>query len=101
MATRQRSIETDERMELVFGMVASFHLSYTTLKGNSGISKNKGTSPGTLSKTPDSENFATAYRSRKVLSTQLEKGGRSERDKLERRQSSKLTMPSSSDARPL
>jgi len=33
-----------ERIELVFGMGASFHLSYTVLKGNSGISKNKGTS---------------------------------------------------------
>ena len=33
-----------ERIELVFGMWASFHPSYTVLKGNSVISKNKGTS---------------------------------------------------------
>jgi len=33
-----------ERIDLVFGMGAFFHLSYTVLKGNSGISKNKGTS---------------------------------------------------------
>jgi len=38
------SIETDERIELVFGMWTSFHPSYTVLKGNSVISKNKGTS---------------------------------------------------------
>jgi len=36
-----------------------------------------------------------------VLSTQLEKGGRSERDKLHRRRSTKLTIPPSSDAHPL
>jgi len=38
---------------------------------------------------------------RNVLSTKLEKGGRSERDKLNRRRSTELTIPSSSDARPL
>ena len=38
------SIETTEQMELVFGMWASFHPSYTVLKGNSVISKNNGTS---------------------------------------------------------
>ena len=36
----QSSIESAERIELVFGMWAS----YTVLKGNSVISKNKGTS---------------------------------------------------------
>jgi len=41
-ATSRFSIETGERIELVFGMEASFHLSYTVLKGNSGISKNEG-----------------------------------------------------------
>jgi len=35
---------TAERIELVFGMWTSFNLSYTVLKGNSVISKNKGTS---------------------------------------------------------
>ena len=37
-------IETDERIELVFGMWASFHPSYTVLEENSVISKNKGIS---------------------------------------------------------
>ena len=37
------SIETTGRIELVFGTKASFHLSYTVLWGNSGISTNKGT----------------------------------------------------------
>jgi len=36
------SIETAERLELVFGVEASFYLSYSVLKGNLGISKNKG-----------------------------------------------------------
>jgi len=40
------SIETDERIELVFGMLASFHPSYTVLKGNSVVLKNRGTSLG-------------------------------------------------------
>ena len=51
--------------------------------------------------TPDLENFATAYGSSNVLSISLEKGGRSERDELDRRRSTKLIIPSSSDARPL
>jgi len=42
--TSRCSIEMAERTELVFGMLASFHPSYTVLKGNSVISKNKGTS---------------------------------------------------------
>jgi len=42
--TSRCSIETAKRIELVFGMRASFHPHYTVLKGNSVISKNKGTS---------------------------------------------------------
>ena len=42
--TSRCSIETAEQIELVFGMSASFHPSYTVLKGNSVISKIKGTS---------------------------------------------------------
>ena len=38
---------------------------------------------------------------RNVLSTWLEKGGSSERDKLDRRRSTKLIIPPSSDSRPL
>ena len=41
--TSRGSVETAERIELVYGMGAPFRLSYTVLKGNSGISKNKGT----------------------------------------------------------
>ena len=53
----------------------------------------------TLSETPDLENFASAYRN--VLSTSLDQGGRSQRDKLDSHWSTKLIIPSSSDARPL
>jgi len=42
--TSRSSIETDERIGLVFGMGASFDLSYTVLYGNSCTFKNKGTS---------------------------------------------------------
>jgi len=42
--TSRCSIETAERIELVYGMRASVHPSYTVLKGNSVMSKNKGTS---------------------------------------------------------
>ena len=42
--TGRRSIETAERIELVFGMGASFQPSYSVLTGNSAHSKNKGTS---------------------------------------------------------
>ena len=47
--TSRSSVETDERIELVYSLGASFRLSCTVLKGNSGISKNKGTFPGILS----------------------------------------------------
>jgi len=42
--TSRCSIETDEQIELVFGMRSSLHPFYTVLKGNSVISKNKDTS---------------------------------------------------------
>ena len=47
--TSRYCIDTTKRIELVFGMEASFHLSDTF---------------GTSSRTPDLENFATASRSR-------------------------------------
>ena len=47
--TSRSSVETDERIELVYSLGASFRLSYTVLKGNSGISKNKDTLPGIFS----------------------------------------------------
>jgi len=42
--TSQCSVEMAERIELIFGMWASFHPSYAVLKATSVISKNKGTS---------------------------------------------------------
>ena len=42
--TSQCSVETAERIELVFGVGPSFRLSYTVLQRNSGVSKNKDTS---------------------------------------------------------
>ena len=55
----------------------------------------------TLSETPDVENFASVYRSSKCVIDLARQGGRSERDKLDRRRSTKLTIHLSSDARPL
>jgi len=54
-----------------------------------------------FSQTSDLENFAIAYRSPKHVINSAEKGGRSERDKLDRRWSTKLTIPPSCDAWPL
>jgi len=59
------------------------------------------TSSRTLSQTPDLYNFASAYRSSKRVINLARQGGRSKHNKLDRRWSAKLTMPPSSDARPL
>jgi len=53
-------------------------------------------SSGTFSQTP---NFASVYRSSKRVIVLARQDGRPERDKLDRRQSTKLTIPPSSDAR--
>jgi len=54
-----------------------------------------------LLQTPDSQNFATTGRSSKcVINLARQKGGRLERDKLESRRSTKLTIPST-PSRPL
>ena len=66
-----------------FDVGASFHLSYTMLKRNSGIFKIRVLSSRILSRTPAVENFASAYRLSNVLSTYLNKDGRSEHDKLD------------------
>ena len=50
---------------------------------------------GTLSHTPDFKKFCF------LEPCLLEKGGRSERDKVDRRRSAKLTISQSSDSRPL
>ena len=44
--------------------------------------------------------FSSAYRSWKRVIDFARQGGRSERDKLDRRRSTELTIPPSSDARP-
>jgi len=56
---------------------------------------------GTLSQTPNLENSASTYQSSKRVINLAREGGRSERDRLDRRRSAKLTIPPSSDARPL
>ena len=61
--TSRSSTEAVERIEPVFGMGASFHASCFVLKGNSGISENKGTSLWNF--VPEFENFASVYRSSK------------------------------------
>ena len=56
----------------------------------------------TLSQTPDlPENSASACRSSKRVINLARQGGRSERDKLDCRRSTKLTIPPSSDSRPV
>jgi len=81
-----------DRLSWFFGMDVSFNLSYTVLQGNSGISKYKGTS---LWK------FVLNSALRKILSWQVDcgkdKGGRSECDKLDCRQLTKLTIPTTVD----
>jgi len=57
---------------------------------------------GTLSRTPDIQKILLRHTDRRnALLTLLEKGGRSEHDKLDRRRSTKLIIPPSSDSRPL
>jgi len=77
--------------------VLARELPSTVLKGNSGIFKNKGRllPSGTLSQTPDLENFASAHRSSKRVINLARQGGSSERDKLDRRRSTQLTIPPS------
>ena len=81
-------------------MGAFFSQSYTLLKGNnSNIFKNKGNSFWNF--TPTVENFVRAYQSSKCVIDLARKGGRSERDKLDRPWPTELTIPPRSDARPL
>jgi len=88
------------RIDLIFSTGAFFDQSYTVLWGNSGMYKNMGKAYFLLelfSNLRTWENFATAYRSSKCVTNYLEKGGRSERDKLGRRQLTKLTIPPTLD----
>jgi len=93
--TSRCSIETDGWIKLIFGTEASFDLStYPTLCCKEiNVSTNITVLPsGTLSLTPDLNSFATARRSSKRV---INKGGRSEHDKLDRRRSAELTIPPS------
>ena len=65
------------------------------------ILQNKGSSLLTLSQTPELQNFASAYRSPKRLIDLGRERWTPERDKLDRRPSTKLTIPPSSESRPL
>ena len=94
------SIEMAERIELVFGMWASFHPPYTVLKGNSVISKNKGTSLWNFVLNSGLRKFRQGILIVETCYQLSEKGGRSERDKLGRRRSTKSIIPPSYDARP-
>jgi len=88
--TSRCSVETDELIEivLIWVMGASFHLSYTVLKGNSGISRNEGTPLWKF--VPNSglqKILLPPVDRRNMLSTIAQQGGRSERNKLDRRRS--------------
>jgi len=90
---------TDERIELV-GMGPCFHIAYTVLKGNCAICKNKGTSLWNF--VPNSRLWKFCHGISIMEAcfwlNLLHKGGHSERDKLDRRQSTTLTIPQSSDS---
>jgi len=99
--TSRCSIETVEQIELILAW--ELFSTYPTLccKEIQVPSKIRVHSSGTLLQTLDLENFATTYRSPKRVINLAEKGERTERDKLDRRWSTKLTIPPNSDARPL
>jgi len=59
--TSRSSIETAERIGLLFGMIASLYLSYTMLQWNPCIPQNNGTSCGTLLQTQYFPHFAKAH----------------------------------------
>ena len=80
----------------------SFHTSYTVLKGNSGISKIKGTSLWNF--VPNyglRENFALAYPALIHIINLARQIRCSECDKPHHRRSTKLPIPLSSDNKPL
>jgi len=95
--TSRCSIEMDELIELVFVMAASFQLSCTVSKGNSGPTKLRAFPSENLSQTLNLENFASAYRSLKCVIHLARQRGCSESDKLDWCQSTKLTVPLTSD----
>ena len=75
-----------------FGAGAYFHSSYTVLKGNSDILKNKVTSPYNFVSNPRLRKFCFGVSIVETCCRLTRQGGRSERDKLDRRRSTKLTI---------
>jgi len=96
--TSRSSIETDERIELF--LARELPSTHPTLCSEEirVSSKTRVLPSGTLSQTLDFKKLLRYIDRRNVLSTSLEKGGRSERDKLDRRRST-LAIPPSSNAR--
>jgi len=88
-----------KELSLFWARELSFILSYTVLKRNS--PKIRVLPSGTLFQSSDLENVASAYRLSKRVIDLARRSGRSERDKLDRRRSTKLIIPPISDARPL
>jgi len=96
--TSQCSIELTGRIELLFGMKASFDLSYTLCYMEIWVPPKIRVLPsGTLPQTLyfECKNIVTKHRSSKCVINLAQS------DKLDCRRSTKLTIPPSSDARPL
>ena len=84
-----------------FCMGASFQLSCTVLKGNSGIVKTKDAFLWNFVPNSGLEKFRFGISIVEKCYRLSGQGGRSESDKLDRRRSTMLTIPPSSDSRPL
>jgi len=67
--TSRYRVETTRRIELVLAWKLSLTYPYTELQGNSGVSKIRVLSAGTLSQTLDLENFATTSQQRCQLNS--------------------------------
>jgi len=90
--TSRCSIETAERIELCFGIGAYFHRSYTVLKGNSSISRSKGTSVWNIVSNSGLRKLCFGISIVERVINLARQDGRSERDKLDgRRRSTKNT----------
>jgi len=95
----QYSVETAERIELVFWHGSFLPPILHCVKRKFGdLQEVRVLSCG---KNSDLENFASAYQSLKCVIDLAQQGGRSERDKLDHRQSTKLAILLSSDGQPL
>ena len=100
--TSRYSLERDGRIGHGFWHGGFLRPAYTLCCKEIQYLQNKGTSIWNFFLNSGFRKFRTAYRPSKRACYQLnsiEKGKRSERDKLARRRSAKLTIPPSSDAR--